>query len=43
MVNIALGNTSISACAAGDPNRNGQISVDEILMAVNNALNGCGG
>ena len=43
MVNIALGNTSVTTCEAGDPNHDGQITVDEILTAVNNALNGCGG
>jgi hypothetical protein len=41
MVNIALGNTPISACRAGDANDDGQITIDEILAAVNNALNGC--
>ena len=41
MVNIALGNTGVSACSAGDDNDDGQITVDEILTAVNNALNGC--
>jgi hypothetical protein len=43
MVNIALGNDDISACGAGDANSNGQITLDEILTAVNNALNGCPG
>jgi hypothetical protein len=28
---------------AGDTNHDDQITVDEILTAVNNALNGCGG
>jgi archaellum component FlaG (FlaF/FlaG flagellin family) len=41
MVNIALGNASITACEAGDANGDSQITVDEILTAVNNALNGC--
>jgi hypothetical protein len=41
MVNIALGNTLVTACEAGDPDHNGQITVDEILTAVNHALNGC--
>lgn len=41
MVNIALGNASVSACSAGDANGDGQISIDEILSAVNNVLNGC--
>jgi hypothetical protein len=42
MVDIALGNTAVSECQAGDANGDGTITVDEILKAVNNALNGCG-
>jgi hypothetical protein len=42
MVNIALGNVPLSDCYAGDANGDGQVTVDEILSAVNNALNGCG-
>jgi hypothetical protein len=41
MVNIALGNASVTMCEAGDANHDNQITVDEILTAVNNALNGC--
>jgi hypothetical protein len=41
MVNIALGNASTAACAAGDASIDGSVTVDEILTAVNNALNGC--
>jgi hypothetical protein len=41
MVNIALGNADVSICPAGDPNNDKQVTVDEILTAVNNALNGC--
>ncbi|MGD0946540.1 MAG: hypothetical protein ABSA52_03845 [Candidatus Binatia bacterium] len=41
MVNIALGNARLSDCSAGDANKDGEITVDEILTAVNNALNGC--
>lgn len=41
MVNIALGLTPVSDCAAGDSSMDGQITVDEILSAVQNALNGC--
>jgi hypothetical protein len=41
MVNIALGNASVSECEAGDANGDTQITVDEILTAVNNALEGC--
>jgi len=42
MVNIALGNRQIADCLAGDGNGDGQITVDEILTAVHNAVNGCG-
>ena len=41
MVNIALGNTPLLNCEAADANHDGQVTVDEILTAVNNALNGC--
>jgi len=41
MVNVALGNADVGTCAAGDANTDGQITVDEILTAVHNALNGC--
>ena len=43
MVNIALGNTPVSACEAGDVNRDGEITINEILAAVNNALASCPG
>ena len=42
MVNIALGDATVSECLAGDGSGDGAITVDEILTAVNNALNGCG-
>jgi hypothetical protein len=41
MVNIALDNLPLSLCPVGDANNDGQITVDEILIAVNNALGGC--
>jgi hypothetical protein len=41
-VNIALGNTPLSACPSFDSSGNGIVTVDEILAAVNNALSGCG-
>jgi len=41
MVNVALGNASVSACGDGDVNSDSQITIDEILAAVNNALDGC--
>jgi hypothetical protein len=42
MVNIALGNASLSDCEPGDGNQDGAITINEILIAVNNALGGCG-
>lgn len=41
MVNIALGVSEVSQCAAGDSDSSGGITVDEILTAVNLALVGC--
>jgi hypothetical protein len=41
MVNIALGNAPLIDCEAADANHDGQVTIDEILTAVNNALNGC--
>jgi len=41
MVNIALDNLPVELCPVGDANHDGQITVDEILIAVNHALDGC--
>lgn len=41
MVNIALGNESVLECRVGDGNDDNRITVDEILEAIFNALNGC--
>ncbi len=41
MVNIALGSSLVSTCSAGDADGNGEITINEIIAAVNNALNGC--
>ena len=41
MVNIALGTVSVTACDPGDANQDEQITIDEILRAVNNALTEC--
>ena len=41
VVNIALGNRPVSDCLPGDANGDHQITVDEILRGVNDALNGC--
>jgi hypothetical protein len=43
MVNIALGNADVSTCTAGDANGDSEVTVNEIVAGVNNALNGCGG
>ena len=41
LVNLALGTGGTRKCTAGDVNRDGRITVDEILNAVANALSGC--
>ena len=41
MVNIALRNATVSTCTAGDANGDDEITVNEIVACVNNALNGC--
>lgn len=41
MVNIALGSVQLLDCEAADANHDGEVTVDEILTAVNNALDGC--
>ena len=41
MVGIALGNLDITACEPGDASGDGKIMINEIITAVNNALNGC--
>jgi CSLREA domain-containing protein len=41
MVNIALGNSLLSACQAGDADGDGVITVNEAIVAVNNSLHGC--
>jgi hypothetical protein len=42
IASIALGNALVEACTPGDKNGDEQITVDEILAASNNGLNGCG-
>jgi hypothetical protein len=39
---IALGNTSPGQCSALDADRNGQVTVNEVMAATGAALNGCG-
>jgi hypothetical protein len=41
LVSIALGVSPLEQCAAGDTNGDGVISVEEILAAVANTLDGC--
>jgi hypothetical protein len=43
MVSIVLGHGPVTTCEAGDANHDGQITIDEILTAVNSALNRCPG
>jgi Ca2+-binding EF-hand superfamily protein len=40
-VNIALGNAPVSSCPAFDRNGDGEVSINELIAAVNAALNGC--
>ena len=42
-VNIALGNSLLAACAAFDVDRNGAVTVNELVLAVSAAVNGCAG
>ncbi|MDX2171093.1 MAG: hypothetical protein SF182_28755 [Deltaproteobacteria bacterium] len=41
-VSIALGGTSLSTCPSFDPNQDQQVTIDELLLAVLNASEGCG-
>lgn len=40
-MNIALGLASVDSCPVFDDNADGQVTIDELLRAVNAALNGC--
>jgi hypothetical protein len=42
-VGMALGSTPIERCAAFDRSGDGRLSVEELVAAVGNALNGCSG
>ncbi|MCX8071566.1 MAG: matrixin family metalloprotease [Candidatus Binatia bacterium] len=41
MVRVAMELVELSQCRAGDANRNGSITVEEILLAVNRLFEGC--
>ena len=43
VIQIAAGQMPVSACPSADPNHDGQVSLEEVLQAVNNALDGCPG
>jgi hypothetical protein len=40
-VNIALGNAPVGSCPALNPNRDGSVSIDELVAAVDAAQTGC--
>lgn len=40
-VNIALGNAAVPNCLPVDVDRNGRVTIDELIRAVASALNGC--
>jgi hypothetical protein len=40
-VRIALGDALIDRCQALDRNDDERVSIDELILAVNKALNGC--
>ena len=42
-VNILLGSASLAACPSYDANANSAVGVEELVSAVNNALDGCEG
>ena len=41
MIDLALQSPPTTGCAAGDTSGDGQITIDEILVAVHNSLSGC--
>ena len=40
-VRIALGEVQATSCAAADVNGDGAVSIDELVRAVSQALDGC--
>jgi CSLREA domain-containing protein len=40
-ISIALGTTSVATCPALDPNGDDEVTIDEVLTAVNHAVSGC--
>ena len=41
LVNIALGAATVDACPTADVGPDGQITIDQVLAAADNVLNGC--
>lgn len=42
LIRIALGMDAVAPCGDGDANNDGRITVEELVLGVNNALAGCG-
>ena len=40
-VNIALGNLRSTRCSSFDTDHSGDVTINELIVAVNNALAGC--
>jgi cytochrome c peroxidase len=40
-INLSLGTSSLALCVSSDPSGDGSVTIDEILRAVQDALNGC--
>jgi hypothetical protein len=41
-VNIALGTRPVADCSAFDKNNDGSVTIDELVRAVGDAVEGCG-
>jgi hypothetical protein len=41
IVNIALDTADVGTCTAGDADGSGEITISELITAVNHALSGC--
>jgi hypothetical protein len=40
-VNIALDRAALGTCSAADSDGNGMVAINDLVAAVNSALNGC--
>jgi hypothetical protein len=41
IIDIALGEAALGRCSSGDRDHDGKITIDEVLAAVHDALDGC--